>query len=869
MKAYHSLFYPATTDARSATKHSTLIAKMRYHAPALIFLFVLICLSYPGWFSSAGMSFDDLTRLNAPQRMFVGAMLRQGKLPLWNPYNFGGQPFLAAGQSGPLYLPNVIFAILPINSALKLSYMFHATLAAVSMYMITFRLTRQRTGAVVSGLVFVTSGFMLGHQIHTQMYDAMSIVPLSLYFLFRLLSNPNWKNTLGLAVAVAMEIYAGHPQISFYLTIVLFVSFVTIIFLTWSEGVRERAISVVSSGILALLLSAPQWLPTVLLIPYSDRSHASKQFLLQASLPPSGLIQFLTPFSAGGGYTGTPLAGNFARLYGTSLFWELTCYAGLAALLLAVTAGVIGFTRHPVIPALVLQGALGILLALGGYGPLQWFLVHAPGFDMFRVPGRYTVLAELSIAILSGIGIAVVRNAINTRAKLPLVLLTVFSGLAILTLVWARFTGPLRLAPESAFLAPVGIALALVAAAWLMWFRRPAKSFVSGVAIASIACLDMVVQSAGWSSFVLSGTPVYAVQSGVTAFLKAQEKPSEPLVKTAAMPDTSLAFDQSSAFQLPTLNGYDSLEAAWYANYVDLTWSAAGILSEPRSMMDALGVRFLLTRRNVNPLFATAAEGSTSLIRHVKVPVGTTGLLVQVGSVNAPGAPLFGPLLSVTLESGNTHLTELLTGMPNQKFLIPVPSTWPKDKPTKLIVRNETWQEQVQVSAVSWLSTGKRLDSFVSGVWVSPEPWRAVYRDATETVWENEADVTGAYVTTNADDPLVGTSGNATAVAFSANQQSWKVTASEDSLFVLGQTFDPGWAATVDGKSTPVTETGGLYGDMLTGIPVPRGTHIVKLTYHPLGFRTGRWMLLTGFLVTVVGTVLGRLDKRKRQPPRQ
>lgn len=870
MKAYHNLFYPATTDSNlpeissSSASPATWVGKARYHLPALITLFVLICLSYPGWFSSAAMSFDDLTRLNAPQRMFVGEMFRHGQLPLWNPFNFGGQPFLAAGQSGPLYLPNLIFAIAPISVALKLSYVFHATVAAISLYLITFRLTRQRTGSVVSGLVFVTSGFMLGHQIHTQMYDAMSFVPLALYFLFRLLSNPGWKNILGLAVAVAMEIYAGHPQVSFYLTIVLFVSFVTIIILTWSEGVRKRAFSFVSSGILALLLSAPQWLPTLLLIPYSDRASASKQFLLKASLPPNGLIQFLAPFAAGGGYTGTPLAGNFANLYGTSLFWELTCYAGLAALLLALTAVFTAFTRHPAIVALVLQGALGILLALGGNGPLQWVLLHAPGFDMFRIPGRYTVLTELSIAILSGVGIAVVRNAIRVHAKPPLIALTLCSGLSILTLVWASFAGPLRLAPESAFLVPVIIATVLAVAAWLVWLGRPAKSFVAAVVLGSIASLDMVGQAAGWSNFVLSGTPVYAMHNAPAAYLKAHQIPADPLLKTAAMPDTSLAFDVSSAFQVPTLNGYDSLESALYANNIGLTWSAAGILSEPRSMMDALGVRFLLTRTDVNPLWATVSEGSTSVVRQVKVPAGTTGLLVQVGDVNAPAAPLYGPLLSVTLESGDAHLTELLTGMPNQRFLIPLPATWPTVEPTKLVVQNETWQEQVQVSTVSWLTAKKHPVSFIKGVWLSPEAWRAVYSDGTETVWENQADVRGAYVTTNSDDPLTDTSGSAAAVTFSANLQSWKVHADKSSLLVLAQTFDPGWTATIDGKPAPVTATGGLYGDMLTGIPVTAGTHTVTLTYHPLGFRTGLLMLLTGILVILIVTTLILLERKGR-----
>ncbi|KPV43332.1 YfhO family protein [Alicyclobacillus ferrooxydans] len=852
MKAYHNVFEQTTDEEIYPTHKNSVLERLRHHLPALFGLVVLVCLAYPLWFSSGAMTFDDLTRLNVPQRMFVGNMLRHGQLPLWNPYNFGGQPFLGAGQSGPLYLPNLVFALLPIETALKVSYAFHTLLAAVSVYLIGYHLTKRRVAAVSSGVVFATSGFMIGHQIHTQMFDAMSLVPLALYFLIRLLTRPSWQTTVALGVVVAFEIYAGHPQVSFYLLLTILICALTIIFLTPFLGFFQRISMLLGAGALSLLLSAPQWLPTLELIPYSDRSQVSKVFLLKGSMPLNGLLQFLSPFTTGGGYTGTPLTGQgFAAAYGSALFWEYTCYVGLAALLLALTAVVSGFLRHPLVPALLLVGTVGILLSLGANGLLQDVLLYFPGFDLFRIPARYTVLTQLSIAILTAVGMAVVMEAIQYRKKAPLITLSVFSLLAIGTLVVEHAHGSLRSAPELAWVVPICIAAITMILPWLLWIGRPARSAVTGLILSLIVCSDVVVQAAGWSGFVNDGTLSYNAPNQTANYIKTQLTTRYPLQKVFALPDTSLAFDESLAFSIPTLNGYDSLESVWYADYVNLTWSAGDVVSEPRSMMDALGIRFLVSTNHAIPYWATEPKGVSSVEQGANVPKAANALEIRVGATNDASVPDYAPLLSVTLLSGDQHLTELLTGLPHQSFMIPLPSDWPRQGQTQVIVKNETWNTQVQVLETTWMTSGKSPSStLISDVWLSPEPWKPVASNGLETVWENQAPAAGAYVTMNPDDPLTDIIGTVKSISFNANRQVWQVNASHSGgELVLGQTFDPGWTATVNGQPVRPEQVGGMYGYLLTGIPLSAGKQTVVLTYHPLGFRAGVVLFLTGLVM--------------------
>ena len=52
-----------------------------------------------------------------PWRSYAGASISHGSIPLWNPYQFCGAPFLANSQSAVLYPGNLLFYILPTKAA--------------------------------------------------------------------------------------------------------------------------------------------------------------------------------------------------------------------------------------------------------------------------------------------------------------------------------------------------------------------------------------------------------------------------------------------------------------------------------------------------------------------------------------------------------------------------------------------------------------------------------------------------------------------------------------------------------------------------------------------------------------------------------
>jgi hypothetical protein len=65
---------------------------------------------------------------------------------------------------------------------------------------------------------------------------------------------------------------------------------------------------------------------------------------------------------------------------------------------------------------------------------------------------------------------------------------------------------------------------------------------------------------------------------------------------------------------------------------------------------------------------------------------------------------------------------------------------------------------------------------------------------------------------------------------------------------VLADTFDPGWSAVVDGRSTPIWPAYIAF----RAVYLPKGTHKVVFTYSPAGFQLGLFLSACGVLLGVI-----------------
>src|SRR5206468_4886595 len=80
--------------------------------------------------------FGDLFYYFLPEKKLIGSLIRAGDFPLWNPYLYGGQPFLANLNNGVLYPSTLLYAVLSPLTAFNVDIVLHLILCAICSYLL-------------------------------------------------------------------------------------------------------------------------------------------------------------------------------------------------------------------------------------------------------------------------------------------------------------------------------------------------------------------------------------------------------------------------------------------------------------------------------------------------------------------------------------------------------------------------------------------------------------------------------------------------------------------------------------------------------------------------------------------------------------
>ncbi len=321
-----------------------------------------------------------------------------GEVPLWNPYNNGGLPFIADTQAAVFYPPRLITIALARLSggfsshALQLEMTAHVLAASLLMYALLRRMLHKNPGSYLAGLVgaitFSYGGFLTSYPpLQLALLEAAIWLPLALLGVleFSRGERPRYSWLLLTALAYGLSWMAGHPQTTWFQTYVLVAYLGYRVYekhYSWVHFVGGSALF----GLLGGGLAAVQLLPGFEYLAYTTRAGFGYD-LKGNGFPVRDLAQFVFPGIV-------------------SLFSPL--YIGITGLVLAVLAiwrrgaGAVFWGVAAVI-------ALG--LSLGDNSAIFPALYNImPGLRFFRGQERAAYVVATSLAILAGIGAAHLYN---------------------------------------------------------------------------------------------------------------------------------------------------------------------------------------------------------------------------------------------------------------------------------------------------------------------------------------------------------------------------------------------------------------------------------------------------------------------------
>ncbi len=746
---------------------------------------------------------------------FEARELAAGRLPLWNPYTYGGAPFWADIQSAVLYPPSLVTLILSGAGeislfALELEAIVHFWLAGMFTYLLVRRLTGHRGGALLAAIIFTFGGYLTSYpsqQLAVLETDVW--LPLILYCADRALvdrsgekarlhpaGGVNWAYLLLAGLAWGMALLAGHPQ-SAMLVFYAFTAYVAFISLAYRRrGINESANERVSESASQREGESPSQRVSESTNAIASASTETSHRSFAHSLIRSFAYSLTRPFvhwlvivgiglglsavawlpaleymrlsvRAAGFYDemsgGFPLYDSIQMLLPGAVSPYSPLYVGVLPLLLAIWAALTLRRRETIFWGGM--AAVAFLLSFGGESFLYTpFYLLVPGFSIFRGQERAAFLFSFALAVLAGYGFKYqMANAKWQMSKLRRVvgwLLVGSLGAVVLFFYGLNSTGWQEDSPFH-FLLSRSVWLALMLAmAWGL--IRASEGGPRG---------NGRLRGRFYVPLIGLGTMLLVTLDLFTINWKTNVYPALPETQTVPPAVVQAIYDdvtQGQAFRV-----YNEYRV--YENY--------GV---PFSLVDAWGA---------SPL---RLAGYDDLYRSLRME--RVWQLLNVKYVITWREELYAPSQIIYQEPTDHDVTYV------HRLDEIAPRAW-------LVYHAEEIGDDDALA---------RLDAFEF------DPARvALVPPGTRLVLQQPP----------GDRPDEGSfrEGSVAVTGRTPGSVSLSIDAPADGLLVLSEIHYPGWRAMVDGSAVPVIRTDHI----LRGIPVPAGKHQVQLVFRPVTFTVG------------------------------
>jgi uncharacterized membrane protein YfhO len=392
---------------RTSTKlHTTAV----YLIPLGVFALMAACFFHEAIFSGKVFSARDHYLFFMPRRFFALETLLNGSLPLWNPLNACGVPFLANVQSSIFYPLSALVYLLPFPAGYNAFVIVHYILASMCMYALMRHWNSSPFASTVAALVFAFGGYMQSINDNLAFLTSTAWLPLIMLCFSRALQERRSVYTILTMLLIGLQILAGDASfcvISTMLCTGLYALCVPRSIVRREAWSRAGALLAVWTG--GLLLAAVVLLPFIEYVSQSHRAGGLEAAqALHWSLHPLELLQFVHPYLFG---RLVPLTRWFGQ------HWLDTIYIGIFPLCFATVYLRRRRCEHKLFLSIVVL--LGLFLALGKYNPLLSFIMHkAPALRLMQYPVKFLLLSAFGLAVMSGFGVDEFFLRVRTRANI-------------------------------------------------------------------------------------------------------------------------------------------------------------------------------------------------------------------------------------------------------------------------------------------------------------------------------------------------------------------------------------------------------------------------------------------------------------------
>jgi len=765
---------------------------------ALVYLLAVLILGYPALTGQFLVnSHSDQYIAGYAFREFAAHTLRTtGHFPLWNPYLFGGMPYIAAMHGDIFYPTFLLRMIMPTDVAMTWGFIIHIFLAGLFTYVFLRGLGYGFYSALIGGLAYTMSGQIAsavspGHDGKT---FVSALYPLGLFFLQRgIRGGRNWSWG-AFALLVGLCVLSPHPQLLQYMLLssgayALFLAFATVdgIKLPRNVAIRRLGFALIAVSV-GLAIGAVQYLPVREYVKWSPRAGGLGDYdaATSYSWPPGELLNAYLP----------QFTGMLDKYFGVNAIHWHSDYIGVVVLMLA-GAAFIGLRTDPRKKQIYFWlGALVIALlwSLGGATPF-YHIPYAivPGTKFFRAPATIWFVGTLAISVLVASGVErFLQGRVSQKYLLGWLIfggaIAVLASVGGLSTVAVSFAIPqwVDKVQENARDLFIGawrslLFVAMVDAIWFAYTRGKLTVRNAAWALALVTVIDLWSIERLYWMFSPPAKTIYAGDA-ITKALQADPQPSRILtlqVREIPGRDVFLSGDGLMSHNLRIVWGYHGNQIG---RYNTLTGYPDPQQALSPNVLAVTNTQYLLTNIPEIPFVGN--------LTRVQGPV-----------VNASG--------------DTTYLFRLNSSNP-YAWVAPIAVKAPDDQ-----VLGTVLNPRFDVTRAALFDTSARVAS-AQNVQALPAP-----SSVTASV--------GSYAPGKVDINL-------------------SAPAPSGSALVVSENYYPGWLATVDGKPANI----GRADYTMIGVELPQGARSVSLRFTSPSYERGKvitWLaILLGLVMLGGGT---------------
>jgi hypothetical protein len=595
---------------------------------------------------------------------YVDYVHEHGAVPQWNPYIFGGLPYVEAFHGDIFYPLSALKFIGELKRMLGWTLILHIYLAGIFMYLTARQFRLSKIAALFSAVTYMFAAYLVSLVApgHDGKIFVTTLFPLVILFIDRGFQKRPVLNFSLLGLVIGVIILSPHPQMSYFMLWAAALFTLYKLILLWRE--RHSILSVVKPGALALyavivglLLSAIQFYPGYIYTnEFSPRADSKRgwDWATSWSLHEEEAFSLLIPE-----FAGTSAQGTQTFYWGKNAFKDNSESVAVSAILLALIG--LFFYRRKEAYFFAGLGIFAFLYALGGTTPFFYiFYWLIPKVPALRAPSMIMFIFVFSVALLAGMGIQYVRHGregeSSTSERRFNYLLLGFPALLFLFAILFSIAGRSMISIWCSFFyseasrtmvgqgySKFDVALAnLPAIQSGAWFSFLASALVAGgiwayrrgaagawilVAIAVIPMLNSMRFDARFISTLDSATYRQRFEPDPLTNFFTEKQDQFRVMNFIAYQSDHLPF---FGIQIPA--GYHGNQLRWYDN---LLGNIAGGENEPRRFsnssvnnprfLNLVGARFLITRTDQRlpegafgsrPLVKATTLGQTAVYRN-------------------------------------------------------------------------------------------------------------------------------------------------------------------------------------------------------------------------------------------------------------